>query len=89
MGVLNDQNRAETERVCREAVTNRKLVDHLRGEIEMHRKSAEWLEGMLREAERIRDGYNREIKALGYHDIGHARTELGNEEKQAGQAGQP
>jgi hypothetical protein len=74
--VLNDDNKAQVKQIVEWAMTNKRIIDHSRSELATLRSSAERLEEVLRQAERERDRYNREIRALGFHDIGHARTEL-------------
>jgi hypothetical protein len=74
--VLNDDNKARVQQIVEWAMTNSRIIEHSRNELTTLRSSAERLEEVLRQAERERDRYNRELKALGFHDVGHARTEL-------------
>jgi len=75
--VLNDQNKAQVQTIVTQAMTNRRLIEIMEDELRKLCASLDWNENFLREAQREQDRYNQEIQALGFHDIGHARTELG------------
>ena len=49
----------------------------VQAELAAARAKAEQMEEYERQLTRTREALNRELKALGFHDVGHARTELG------------
>jgi hypothetical protein len=73
------ENRSEVERICSLALFTHNEIVNMRANIENLRRLTELQEGRLRLFERYREQYAREIRQLGYHDIGHARTVLARE----------
>ena len=76
--ILTEQNRAQVEVLVTQAMTNLRLVRYTEEELRILRASVERHEAILAEAQRERKRYNRELEAIGFHDLGHARTELGH-----------
>ena len=79
--ILNDQNEAQVRDVVAQAMGNRDALDAVRAELAAARANVEKYEGYERDLERTRDEFIRQIRSLGFHDIGHARTELQGKEK--------
>ena len=77
MGVLTKENEVQTKHIVTLAMSTKAGLDFARDELKKHRTSLAYWEEQERRLERERDEFHRQIKALGYHDIGHARTELG------------
>lgn len=75
--VLTPENTDQVKEVVRLAMSVRAGLDFAQGELKKHRTSVDYWEEQERRLSRERDEYQRQIKALGFHDIGHARTELG------------
>lgn len=74
--ILNDENEAQTRHVVGQAMQNYALLGGAEEQLAFHKREFEKAEAAVRFFKRLRDELNGQIKALGYHDIGHARTEL-------------
>jgi hypothetical protein len=76
MGALNDQNKDQVRELVKHGLKVRDVIEHARGELAHLRAAVERYEETLRVAERERERNNRGLKELGFHDVGHARTEF-------------
>lgn len=74
--ILTADNEAQVRDVVTQAMSNRDALEAVRAELATARANVEKYEKYERELGRHRDDFNRQIRALGFHDIGHARTEL-------------
>jgi len=73
------ENRSEVERICSLALFTHNEIVNMRANVENLRHLIEVQEGRLRLFEQYQAQYAQEIRQLGYHDIGHARTVLSRE----------
>jgi hypothetical protein len=74
------ENREEVERICHEAVQNYNGLVHARSYEQDLRLLLDIQVQGVQFLERQAEEYNRQIRALGFHDIGHARTILQRED---------
>jgi len=76
--ILTEENREQVQSIVTKAMTNVALVRYTEEELRTLRASVDRHEAVLREAQRERKRYDQELKDIGFHDVGHARTELGS-----------
>lgn len=77
MKILNDENREQVQAIVFHAVGNSILIESTTNELRTLRASVAHHEEVLRKAELDRTRFNQKLNEIGFHDIGHARTELG------------
>lgn len=74
------ENRPEVERICTEALRVSSELEVARSNEQNLRRLYDYQVAGVRELLRQAEVYVRQIRALGYHDIGHARTVLSRED---------
>ena len=75
--VLTDENREQVQSIVTKAMENNLLLGATENLLRDLRADVERYEEVLRRAQRERKRYNQELAEIGFHDVGHARTELG------------
>jgi len=80
---LTPENHEQVKSITSAAMKNRDVLEAVERELAQTRDAVARLEEMQRIGQREGDRYTREIKALGFHDIGHARGELAKENTDA------
>lgn len=73
------ENREEIERITRAAVHNRNEIVNAQSNEQNLRRLYDYQVAGVRELLRQGEEYARQIRAHGFHDIGHARTALARE----------
>ena len=75
--VLTDENREQVIALVAKAMANSLRLGATENLLRDLRADVERYEEVLRRAQRERKRYNQELAEIGFHDVGHARTELG------------
>ena len=75
--VLTDENREQVIALVAKAMANSLRLGATENLLRDLRADVERYEAIQREAQRERKRYNQELAEIGFHDVGHARTELG------------
>jgi hypothetical protein len=79
--ILTDENREQVQAIVTKAMANLKVVRFTEDELRTLRADVDRHEAILRDAQRERKRYDQELKEIGFHDVGHARTELSSQIK--------
>ena len=75
------ENQAEVKECVEEAMRTLAFADMLKVQLKAIREDLAWAEHELAVSKCIVTACNARIKAFGFHDIGHARGELGKVDK--------
>ena len=73
---LNNENEMEVRGIVDEAMNELGLLRQAESRLAVVRQEVNALEDEIATRTRRRAAHNRAIEALGFHDIGHARTEM-------------